>query len=435
MTNCTKEEVYLHDEGAAVLVFSQDTVAFDTVFATMGSTTRRVLIYNTKEQPVMLSSVTLAQGRASRFRLNVDGDTALVARNVRIDAGDSVFVFVQATINPNNETEPFLIEDAIVVQPEGCRRQQIVLTAYGRNAVYHLPTDTLGTVLDRYGNRYRYSVIDCENWNHALPHVIVGYAVVDSAQTLSLQAGEELYFATDAVLWVYNGGTLKAAGTEESPVVFTSLRHDGWYRTLPGQWGHIWLGGISGGSSKECVLDHVKIENSYFGIIADSNDYDAPTLTISNSEIGHISVAAIQGDEAWIVGNRLLLYDCGGATIYVPFGGRYSFRNVTSANYWKYDHRETPSVILANWYPSVAGIVARDLTEATFTDCIIYGNQADEVLLDENTSAAFNHVFENCLIKGGGWDEDPLFEDAANDDYHLKEESPAQAIGYYAPQP
>ena len=433
MSGCAKEDTYAHSATEPALSFSCDTLAFDTVFTTLSTTTQKVLVYNNLSQPLMIKSVTLRQGRQSRFRLNVDGDTSLVARDIRLDAGDSLFLFVQATINPNAQTEPFLIEDAILISPDGCPDQFIVLTAYGRNAVYHLPTDTLGSATDRYGNLYRYSVIDCDNWDHTLPHVIIGYAVIDSGATLNLLAGEQLYFASDAVLWVYNDATLTAQGSDQSPVLFTSLRHDGWYRSLPGQWGHIWLGGISGGSSKGCTLDHVRIENSYYGIIADSNDYNLPTLTITNSEICHISVAAIQADDAWIVGNRLLFYDCGGATFYAPFGGRYSFSNLTSANYWTYTHRQTPSIILSNWYQSTDGIVTRDLSEATFTNCIIYGNfHPSEVFLDPNSQAAFHYTFDNCLVKGGDWDQDPLFEDTDDDDYHLSDTSPAHAIGFYA---
>lgn len=437
LAGCTKDNDYLHDGGAEVLSFSCDTLAFDTVFTTLGTTTRQMRVYNHNSHPVRLSSITMQQGRASQFRLNVDGDTSLVARDIRIEAGDSMFIFIQATINPTDQNALFVVEDAIVFDVEGCGTQRLPVTAWGRNAVYHVPTDTLcdeqgKPLIDRYGNLYAYSVIACSAWDHTRPHVIVGYAVIDSDSTLSLTAGDELYFANGGVLWAYNGGTLTVQGSEEQPVLFTSLRHDGWYRDLPGQWGHIWLGGVSGGSSRNCSIDYAKIENSYYGIIADSNDYSQPTLTISHTEIGHIKVAAIQADDAWIIGSRLLLFDCGGATIYVPFGGRYTFSNITSANYWRYDHRETPSVILANWYESKNGIVLRDLTEATFSDCIIYGNYSDgELFTDSKEGAVFGTSFENCLIRGGRWDEDPQFEDIEHHDYHTKEGSPAATIGYY----
>ena len=270
-SGCSKESDYLHDAEAQPLTFSSDTVMFDTVFVAMGTTTHHFMVYNRGSKPVKIASVTMQQGAASRFRLNVDGDSSRVVRNVTLAAGDSLFVFIQALIDPTDEASPFLVTDAVVFDVEGCATQQLLVTAYGRNAVYHLPTDTLmkGT-LDRYGNPYAYSIIDCDNWDHTLPHVIVGYAVVYD-DTLHLKAGDELYFANDAVLWVFNEASLRVSGNEEHPVLFTSVRHDGWYGTLPGQWGHIWLGGISGGTCRPCVISHAVIENAYYGIVADSN--------------------------------------------------------------------------------------------------------------------------------------------------------------------
>ena len=76
------------DESEVTLTFSADTLSFDTLFTTVGSTTRQVLVYNRSGHDVVLGSVTLAGGRTSRFRINVDGDTSMVARDVEILDGD-----------------------------------------------------------------------------------------------------------------------------------------------------------------------------------------------------------------------------------------------------------------------------------------------------------------------------------------------------------
>ena len=274
--SCTPEGYA--DENEAVLAFSADTVSFDTVFTTVATPTKMVVVYNRTSRDVLLSQVTLEGGRASRFRINVDGDTSMVARNIEIMAGDSIFIFVQANINPNDQTSPFVVEDAIAFS----NGQRLPLSAWGRNAVYHLPTDTLhyadGTYpLDAYGNPYAYSVIDCANWRHDMPHVIIGYAVVDSRNTLNLTAGDELYFYNDAVLWVYDSATLDVRGTAEQPVLFTSVRKDGWYSFLPGQWGQIWLSA----GSKDNVIDHAVIEKGCFGLVVDTNVGPNPTLMVS----------------------------------------------------------------------------------------------------------------------------------------------------------
>ena len=93
-TSCWKEEEW-QTEGVQ-LDFSCDTMAFDTVFTQMGTTTRQFKVYNHSHHAVRIQEVTLRQGRDSRFRLNVDGDTSMVAKNIDLAAGDSIFVFVRA---------------------------------------------------------------------------------------------------------------------------------------------------------------------------------------------------------------------------------------------------------------------------------------------------------------------------------------------------
>ena len=294
VTSCQRQE-YL------AVSLSTTGLITHTVFTTMGTATQYVKVYNHYDDPLLLRSVTLEQGYNSRFRLNVDGDTSLVARNVEIAPHDSMFIFVHANINPNASTEPFLVTDHIVFD-WGSGSQKLLLTAYGRNAVYHIPDHV---AYDAQGNAYPYSVIDCQQWNHQLPHVVYGYAVVDEGCTLSLTAGDEIYFGDDGHLWVYNGGTLHAQGTFETPVLFTSVRHDSYYDYLAGQWGYIWLSA----GSKDNTMDWVVIENSFVGIVADTNVGNNPTLQITNSRIENCSYAGIIGQGATIDGDNLLVAD------------------------------------------------------------------------------------------------------------------------------
>ena len=108
-TSCIKEEQFLTDSSAR-LSFSEDTVLFDTVFATMATITRQVRVYNNYDEPLLINSVALQGSGAPRFRINVDGDTSRVARDVEIGAHDSIFIFIQANINPNDQTSPYLVE-------------------------------------------------------------------------------------------------------------------------------------------------------------------------------------------------------------------------------------------------------------------------------------------------------------------------------------
>ncbi len=450
-TSCIKEPQYLTD-GSARLAFSDDTVKFDTVFTTMGTTTLQVKVYNNYDEPLLLDAVTLLKGHASRFRINVDGDSSMVARNVEIEAHDSIFLFVQANINPNDQTSPFLVTDSVCFRFNNSE-QYLPLMAFGRNAVYHLPTSRVySTYINQRGQVdtlwYPYSVIDCDNWDHTRPHVIFGYAVVNSNETLHLYAGDELFFADNAYLWVYDSATLDARGTQGNPIRFTSLRHDGWYDSLPGQWGYIWLST----GSKDNHIEWARIENGMAGIVVDTNVNSNPTLTISNSVIQNHSLSGIIGQGAYIEGDNLLVCNCGNTVLQLQFGGRYRFSNSTFANYWRYGSRSASAVVLNNYYNyDEQTLFPRDLLQADFYNCIIYGNYttrdgADEFLMDYNPAAAFNCRLDHCIVRCSQLDtlghssadpsllinchrlllnQDPRFVDPRMGDYHLGEESPA----------
>lgn len=406
--SCEKESFKV-DDGGVKLEFSTDTLTFDTVFTTVGTTTRIVTIYNRSSDNLKLSTVTLSRGVASHFRMNVDGDTSLVARDIEIEAGDSIFIFVQANINPTDATMPFVVEDAIVFS----NGQRVVLTAWGRNAIYHriLPSDSTW-----------FTVIDCENWNHTLPHVFIDPAAVLDGHTLTLRNGDELYFYDDAMLIIDSNAHLRVQGTEDAPVLFTSMRHDGWYDYLPGQWQTIWFYNYSTGN----VIDHAVIENGTCGLRC----YPGSQLTVSNTVIRNMSDCGIVGQAATITGRNLLVYDCL-ADVTVLRGGSYDFRNCTFANYWSYSARQIECIVLSNNEIRGGEVLGGDLLKADFRDCIIWGTYQKEFLLSELEGFTMNYNLNlHSIVKGGEWSEDPLFTDPREDDYTLQEESPAIGIGY-----
>ena len=406
--SCEKESFKV-DDGGVKLEFSTDTLTFDTVFTTVGTTTRIVTIYNRSSDNLKLSTVTLSGGVASHFRMNVDGDTSLVAHDIEIEAGDSIFIFVQANINPTDATMPFVVEDAIVFS----NGQRVVLTAWGRNAIYHriLPSDSTW-----------FTVIDCENWNHTLPHVFIDPAAVLDGHTLTLRNGDELYFYDDAMLIIDSNAHLRVQGTEDAPVLFTSMRHDGWYDYLPGQWQTIWFYNYSTGN----VIDHAVIENGTSGLRC----YPGSQLTVSNTVIRNMSDCGIVGQAATITGRNLLVYDCL-ADVTVLRGGSYDFRNCTFANYWSYTARQIECIVLSNNEIRGGEVLGGDLLKADFRDCIIWGTYQKEFLLSELEGFTMNYNLNlHSIVKGGEWSEDPLFTDPREDDYTLQEESPAIGIGY-----
>ncbi|HPD54413.1 MAG TPA: hypothetical protein PLI08_10740, partial [Bacteroidia bacterium] len=126
-SSCKKDEFIT--DGDAKLEFSTDTVIFDTVFTTVGSSTEVFVVYNRNDQPVKVSSIRLATGDQSMFRLNVDGLPGRSFSDVEIGADDSIFIFVEVTVDPNNQNTPLVVTDSILFETNG-NLQDIDLVAW-----------------------------------------------------------------------------------------------------------------------------------------------------------------------------------------------------------------------------------------------------------------------------------------------------------------
>ena len=55
------------------LKFSKDTIYLDTVFATIGSSTYTLKVYNQIKNDITIPSIQLKKGLDSKYRMTVDG--------------------------------------------------------------------------------------------------------------------------------------------------------------------------------------------------------------------------------------------------------------------------------------------------------------------------------------------------------------------------
>lgn len=181
------------------------------------------MIYNPSDNKVNVSSVRLARGSSSPFRMNIDGIAATEIRDLEIAGKDSLFVFVKVTIDPNQADAPLIQNDSIVFTTNG-NIQDVKLVAWGQDAYF-----------------YRNGIIGSDYvFTPEKPHVIYGYLIVDSLYTLSVEAGARVHLHSGAILMVYRDATIKVNGTRENPVIFEGDRLEDYYRDIPGQWGRIW---------------------------------------------------------------------------------------------------------------------------------------------------------------------------------------------------
>ena len=395
-------------DSSAKLNFSEDTVLFDTVFASIGSTTQYLLVHNDHNRPIKISSIKLAGGNSSPFRMNVDGVAANSLNDIEIRAKDSLWIFIEVTIDPTSDLMPFIVTDSIIFEING-NIQDVDLVAYGS----------------------------------LLPYVVYGYAVVDSCLTLKINAGTKVYFYNNSGLWVYRYGNLQVEGNLEHPVLFTGSRLESSYSEVPNQWDRIWIN--EGGTNK---INYAIIKNGLFGVQAEDVQYDgvigdAPTqLTLSNSIIRNMSIGLLARSFNITAYNNIIS-DCKSYCTVFSQGGTYNLKQNTIANYWRYSQRSTPALFMNDFVNDGTANVHIPLN-ITVDNCIIYGGNDNEIEKDLLDSLADTYSFKNNLIKVDEKitpisvipafintlkNQDPLFEEQSKYNFILKDNSPAIDAG------
>ena len=156
-------------------------------------------------------------------------------------------------------------------------------------------------------------------------------------------------------------------------------------------------------------------------------------LILSNTQIRNFSGAGLLSKFYRITAYNCIISNCGSYAASLTTGGSYDFRHCTIGNYWSYSTRQTPSLLIMDYYrdPATQTIYSGDLDSAYFGNCIIYGNLESELVTDSVGGNVFNYFFENCLIKSAKLldnplrfsnvyqNQDPMFTASSNNDYRL----------------
>lgn len=401
LASCHKERV-IKSEGVN-LKFSADTVFLDTVFTQVGSSTYTLKIFNPADESVVVDRIRLEKNQGY-FRLNINGTSSNNLTDVEILPNDSIYVFIEISSNAIVPNE-LVLEDKIIVTNKGTT-QDVQLVTLVLDAEFHYPNRFL--ILGQSPNEIiiPYSIINCnETWDASRRHVIYGYAVIDEGCELNIDPGTEVFFHQNSGLWVFNGGILNIAkglspGLSDS-VIFSGDRLEPSYEDSPGQWGGV-LGGIFIDDSAKAVINNTVIKNAVNAIRLDSAQL-SDQLIISNTYILNSSRTAIYGGFGNIDAENLVIANTGLYNFYA-FGGNYSFVHCTFANYWNQSTRTTPSVVLSNYLDvidanGVGRRILRPINNAYFGNCIVFGNNIQELGILKDDGEILNYEFNHAMLK------------------------------------
>lgn len=417
--SCKKDDEF--DTSPSIkLNFSSDSILFDTIFTTIGSITKQLKVYNPSSNKIKISNIQLAGGYKSFYRINIDGNPDIRVTDIELAAKDSLYIFIHVTIDPNNTNNPMVVTDQIIFETNG-NMQDVDLVAWGQDAHF-----------------YYYNIISANyEFTNDKPHVIYGYVIVDSAFTLTIEEGTNVYMHSNSFLYVYRDGTLKINGTLDKPVKIQGDRLENFYKDIPGQWNRIWLSALS----IDNEINYAIIRNGIMGVQVDTvGNSTNPTLRINNTIIDNMLSTGIYAQGSHVEATNCVITSCGQYAIVLSLGGEYDFRHCTVGNYYNYSSRETPSLVLNNYYEDINGnFQVRPLEKVYFGNCIIYGSNEEEILLDNySSSSIFNYTFDHCLLRtkisndsllSCIKNEDPMFVDYRENNYKLQENSPAIGAG------
>ena len=433
---CRGDQFY---QGAdARVAFSQDTVLFDTVFTSLGSASQAFRIVNDSPGRILLEDIALEDGNGSEFRINVDGIPGPDVGGLALDEGDSLYVFVEVTIDPEDFDLPFIVKDRIRVTVNGFS-QYVQLMAWGQDAFFHGSPGGLAT-------------LPCnEIWTAQRPHVIYGVVGVAPDCSLTVEAGSRVHVHAGGGIYV-DRGVLQVNGELGQEVIFEGDRLETDYADIPGQWGiqvdtliqtefgvaqasivggGIWISGSPGSNMRHAIL-----RNGTIGLQVDTTGTTTgAALTLDNCVIHNMSGVGLLALGAHIDGTNNLIYDCAQACAAFTIGGRYRFTHSTFANYWSDGTRGTPTVLINDHYEDFEGnLQIRPLTETRFLNCIMWGNNAvleefDELVVDlegndndlliRGCAVDLDDFGPASWIEESSLDAAPPFADVFNRDFHL----------------
>jgi len=378
MNSCAKDDFTTNSESG--ITFSKDTIRFDTVFVSSGSVTQTFKIYNNNNQKIRISQIRLMGGNGSSFQININGIPSSSTSNFDLDAEDSAYVFVTVNIDPNQQKQPFLIQDSIRFDCNG-NTSFVQLEAYGQNAVFVRNSRITSDV----------------TWNDSLPYVIIGPLIIDSNATLELLPGCRIFVHANAPILI--DGSLQSMGTEAEPVIIRGDRMDEYYKGLPGSWAGLYFRP----SSQDNQMAYTRLLNATdaINLISPSPNSTAPKLTLRQCIIDNALRSGIYAIESSFIATNCLISNCGN-NINIEKGGEYDLEHCTIVAYSNSYVLHQEPVLEASDYALLSGTGATSDLSMIIKNSILWGEGGsilNEIRLDKAGNGIFDVRLENCILR------------------------------------
>lgn len=432
---CRKQNFYTGNN--TVLQFETDTLSFDTVFTERATVTRFLKVKNPLNSSILLENIKVKNTQQlNTFKINVDGISGVQFKAIEIPAKDFIYIFVEATIDPNNQQNPFVIVDEIEYSYNGTK-QSSYLTAWGQNAIYHK-----GEILRN----------ETVTWTNELPHVIVRSNTfpgigVDSFSVLNIEPGCRIYVGQGAGIFVDGKLNIGTAGVQDSITIqsdrIETLQNNTNFINKPGLWQGIALLSGSQGTFHNVVINQAiwGIQGRHYSesIQTMLGNGGRPKIVLDKVQIKNSAQNALLVINSDVEATNSLFYNSGNNTIGVALGGKIKMNNCTIHNKGVASSDASASLVLSNYIQTNTGTGVNDLESADFINCIIYGSLEEQLAFSKDEQVNFNYNFEHCALKSERqaennftnciFNQNPLFSDPNFGEFNLQENSPCIGAG------
>lgn len=372
----------------------------------------------------MVEEIELIGGENSPFRINMDGLIGTNFENIELEGNDSLFVFIEVTLDVNSATNPMVIEDSIRFRTNGVD-QYVNLAVWGQDMYFHNNEYVVGT------------------WPNDKPHLIYGTAAIDENTSLTIPAGTQVYLHKNGRLLNFKG-TLNIEGTIGNEVTFQGDRLESLYDDVSGQ-----FYGIQMYYAKASRINYCNIKNGGVGVDVISEDPAISstdhTLLITNSKITNCTFMGMRVSSSSHVRAENCIIAKNGQYAVGVFASDFTFNHCHLLGYSS-SGSQTPAVAITNQGYDYEGdfLYVTSINEGQITNSVVYGDLDTEFVIDtidETNVLDFNFNFQHNLIKSETiydnqffasnniWNSDPYFVNPVEGDFLYYSISPLHLGG------
>jgi hypothetical protein len=379
---CTPQAEELAPAGQA-LYFLPDTVQFDTVLAAKARAVETSYLYNPNPTAV---AVNLRLQNPGPYNMLVLGQwTKQTAAPINLAGNDSLLLLIEIDTNyspAQGITGANTFIEASYSSLNGSR--QIDLPILGAFLQAQRPMANSGN----------YLILPCEAvFSRGSSYVFADTVIIDSACTLTVEAGTKLIFEPEAALFVL--GTLLAEGTADAPIVFRGSRLEAAFATVPALWPGVVFGQFSSGN----LLRHLQVLNAQTAIrFGTPDDNSAPDLKLEAVQLAYneFGLVAFTSD---ISAENSLFHSSLFQNIVLLAGGNYGFNHCSIANFGSLYPRNGPAGYISNYYAVAENEQLQSPLNVALSNSAIWGNADEEWQVDLTEAEAAALSYKHSVIK------------------------------------